>query len=301
MMISPADSALRNLWQSVVIRKVSPTVIEFELREPYGAFLDATTTGILPAHLLADVSAKGLGDTEFNRAPVGTGPFIVEPGQNWERDGLFLLTPNPDAWPQGTRLENLGFRFFESEDALVDAFERGQIQAINDVTTAMLPAVAQLPNVRLFSAPASQYTSLLFNLGDKGSAATRSQDVRRSVAYALNRERIVDRSLHGQGIALGGPYLPSSWAYRPESQEIGSSNPISATVGLDASGWQLVEGSAVRQNGETALLLRFLVLNTPTNRAVAEGNRRPADGHRRFGAYDARHGLGGFSQRTGKR
>ena len=266
----PGDASLRRLWQTVDIRVVAPNVIEFELREPYAGFLNATTIGILPAHLLADVTAEELPEVEFNHNPIGTGPFTIEPGQDWDADGLLRLKPNPAAWPQGTRLDYLAFRFLPSEEAMIEAFQQGQIQAINSVSPAMLPQVAKLPNVRLFSAPAPRYTSLLFNMGETGSVATQSIDVRRALAHGIDRELIIDETLSGQGIAHTGPYLPTSWAYHPELLTLYGSEPISATAGLEAAGWLLIDGSEMRVKDDNPLILRLLAYNTPTNRAVAD-------------------------------
>jgi len=266
----PGDPARQRLWQSIDIRVISPDVIEFVLREPYSGFLDATITGILPAHLLADVSADDLPNQDFNHYPIGTGPFIVESDQDWIADGLLRLTPFSQDWQQGVRISDIGFQFFPSEESLVEAFKEGEIQAINNVSPAMLPEVIQIPETRLFSAPASEYSSLLFNMGDTGSEATQSPDIRRALAYGLDREKIIDRALNGQGISFAGPFLPNSWAYQPEALTLYSSQPISATTGLESAGWLFPEGAERREKDGEPMILRFLVFNTPTNRAVAE-------------------------------
>jgi peptide/nickel transport system substrate-binding protein len=266
----PGDSARQRLWQSVDIRVISPLLIEFELREPYAGFLDATTTGILPAHLLSGETAQELLEWNFNRNPVGTGPFSMPAGQDWEAGGMLRITPFPKAWPQGARINDIAFRFYGTEPELVEAFQRGEIQAINDVSPAMLPDVIRLPETRLFSAPAPRYTSLLFNMGEKGSEATRSIEIRRALANALDREVVIDRSLNGQGVAHIGPFLPPSWAYHPEMLTLYGSEPLSATVTLDDAGWLLPEGAERREKDGNPLILRFLVFDTPTNRAIAE-------------------------------
>jgi peptide/nickel transport system substrate-binding protein len=266
----PGPKALRSLWETVTIRVLAENEIEFELREPYAGFLEATTRGILPAHLLTGVTAETLADAPFNRTPIGTGPFRLAPGQDWQEQGAIALLPTTEAWPQGWRLGELRFQFFSSEEAVVDAFANGQIQAINNVTPAMLPQVAQLPGTRLFSAVAPRYSSLIFNMGDSGSAATQTLAVRQALVYALDRERLIDTTLSGQGVSLTGPYLPSSWAYNAGLLTPYATNPISATVALDEAGWSWPEGAEMRQNGDVPLLLRLLVFDTPTNRAIAQ-------------------------------
>lgn len=266
----PGDSGRQRLWQSIDIRVISPELIEFELREPYAGFLDATTIGILPAHLLSDVTAKELPAIDFNRNPIGTGPFKVAEDEDWEANGLLRLSPFHAAWPQGARIGDIGFRFYPSEEVLVNAFGQGEIQAINNVTPSMLPGVIQIPEARLFTAPASRYSSLLFNVGEKGSEATQSIDVRRALAYGLDREKIIDQSLNGQGVSHNGPYLPGSWAYHSELITLYGNEPISATAGLENAGWQLPDGVDKREKEGSPLILRFLVFDTPTNRVVAE-------------------------------
>lgn len=264
----PGDPALAALWQTVTITAVSDLVIQFQLTAPYSPFLDATTTGILPAHLLSGVSAAVLPDHPFNTTPVGTGPFIVAPEQDPVHTGRLRLLPNPQNWQQ-THLDALEMRFFATEELLLAAFAAGEIHAINQVSPVMLPEIAALATARLFSTRAPRYTELLFNLGDSGAMALRRVDVRQALAYALDRDLIVDEVLHGQGVRLEGPYLPTSWAYNPALLTSYNFAPDTAVSLLEAAGWPLPEGQSVRQQGEESLTLRLLYLNTPTYRALA--------------------------------
>ncbi|MDP2995135.1 MAG: ABC transporter substrate-binding protein, partial [Anaerolineales bacterium] len=80
----PAD--VRSLWDQVEITRLDDKNIKFTLQEPFVPFLDYLTFGVLPQHLLETVSADQLSSTEFNLAPVGSGPYkfdhlTVESGQ----------------------------------------------------------------------------------------------------------------------------------------------------------------------------------------------------------------------------
>lgn len=267
---TPAPAPLKALWQSVTIRVVDERLIDFELAEPYSPFLDATTRGLLPAHRLAGVTGATLAMADFNRAPIGAGPFMVEPGQDWQRTRRLRLLPNPVFYREGAQVANLEFRFYPDEAALLAAFTAGEIQAINSVAPTLLPAIVSLPDVRLFSAVAPRMTMLLFNQTETAVAAVRSLDVRRALAYALDRRALVAQALNGQGVLLDGPYLPTSWAYDPTALTIYASNPVSATLALEAAGWTLSADAAVRQRAGAPLTLRLLALDDPTHRALAE-------------------------------
>ncbi len=242
----PGSAALKRLWQAVTVNKSGPYSIEIMLPEPYAPFLEATTRGILPAHLLEGSTAVSLPASPFNRAPVGTGPFIVNPGQNWDRDHLLRLTPNPAYWREGDQIAALEFRFYPDETALLEAFAAGNIQAITNVSQTMLPSVAAQPGTRLFTAAEPHYTALIFNLTESGSALE-TVEVRQALAYALDRDRLVDETVNGQGVPLEGPYLPTSWAYNPALLTAYAYQPITATALLETAGWRLLDGAAIRQ------------------------------------------------------
>lgn len=264
----PGSAALSALWQSVTVTAVNERAIQFQLPAPYAPFLEALTIGILPAHLLQGVTAVSLPAHPFNLSPVGTGPFIVAPDQEPARSGRLLLLPNPRYWQQ-THLDALEIRFFADEARLLAAFATGDIHAITYVSPVMLPQVAALPQARIFSASAPRYAELLFNLSESDTEALRRLDMRQALAYGLDRQRLIDEVLNGQGVLLEGPYLPTSWAYNPALLTRYVYAPETAVALLEGAGWVLPDGQTTRQKDEQRLTLRLLFLQTPTHRTLA--------------------------------
>jgi peptide/nickel transport system substrate-binding protein len=232
--------------------------------------VDATTRGIVPAHVLQDVAAAELEDAPFNVAPVGTGPFMINSGQDPQRNHRLRLSPNPVHWRHGIKLASVEFRFFSDDRALLESFAAGEIQAINNVSHGILPEIAAIADVRLFSASLPRLTVLLFNLSEEGPPALRPLEVRQALAYALDRDALIDRVLQGQGLLLEGPYLPSSWAYNPALLTPFQHQPVTATVMLESAGWVMPGGGMVRQREGVPLSLRVLTLDVPQQRDLAE-------------------------------
>ncbi|MFQ5400416.1 MAG: peptide ABC transporter substrate-binding protein [Anaerolineae bacterium] len=265
----PGSPAVKMLWQSVTIRQIDDLTVEFSLEEPYAPFLDATTRGILPAHLLNGVSAAEVADDPFNTTPVGTGPFVVESGQNWRQMGRLRLSPNPMYWRQGTQIAEIELRFYPDMETMIEAYRAGDLHALNEISPQDLPEADALPGIRLFTAAAPRYTALFFNLTDSGFSGLQARETRQALAYALDRGRLVDDVLNGQGLPLEGPYLPSSWAYEPGLLTPYASRPISATTLLKESGWVLPEGSRVRQQEDARFSIQLLALDEPVHAALA--------------------------------
>lgn len=265
----PVSEALRSVWQSVAISQTGEFQIDFILPQTYGPFLEATTLGILPRHILGDVPPGELPDHPFNRRPVGTGPFAIVSGSDWKRTGTVQLIPNPTYWRQGMQLDLLEFRFYEDGDALAEAFRNGEIQAITELPAAILPELATLPGIRLFTANRPRFTELLVNLSELGSAALKTKETRRALLLALDRERMIDNALNGQGLVMEGPYLPTTWAFNPNLLTPHPFRPDEASALLEAAGWIDAEGSGVRQLDGQSLSLRLLVADQPTHIALA--------------------------------
>lgn len=268
----PGLAALSQLWQSVTITVVDDRTISFTLSQPYSPFLEATARGILPAHLLGNLPAGQLATTAFNRSPVGTGPFAVDGTQNWEQSGVLQLVPSPSHWREGTQLTGVEIRFVPDDQSLIDGYLASDIQLVTDVAPVLLPEYAAEPDARLVTSLARQYTSLLFNLDTSQGAAPITSDaaVRKAIAFALDRQSLVDETLNGQGVVFDGPYLPDSWAYDETLLTQYRPDPAQAAALLDEAGWVAAEGQAFRQRDGRPLVLTLLAYDTATHRALAE-------------------------------
>jgi peptide/nickel transport system substrate-binding protein len=265
----PATAAVKALWQTVTINIIDARTIEFVLVEPYAPFLEATTRGIVPAHLLQDIPPAELPTHPFNLQPVGSGPWRVAPGQDWRASRSLRLTPNPTDWREGTQIPALDIRFYPDEASLLVAFANGDIQAINSVSNAMLPELTAVSQARLFTTVAPHYTELIFNQTESGFAPLKLAEVRRGLAAGLNRDQLIDRALNGQGVPLTGPYLPDSWANNQTIFAAANVNFAAANDLLNSAGWTLPEGSSVRQADGERFVLRVLALDTAVQQSLA--------------------------------
>ena len=62
---------IRSFWTEVDVKPLSETTIQFRLEEPFAPFLDYLSFGILPEHLLGNLSFEQMIDNGFNLQPVG--------------------------------------------------------------------------------------------------------------------------------------------------------------------------------------------------------------------------------------
>jgi len=241
----PGPAFLSDLWRTVVVKQVDRYVVQFILREPYAPFLDYTSVGILPAHLLEGVPIASLRESRFNTHPIGTGPFRVD---HVDAQRMTLVA-NPDFYRGHPYLDRIEVLFYPNSASLVSARERGEIQSIARVPPELLSQVRQDRELSLYFAPISGYSVIFLNLD---RPIFQDREVRQAILYALDRQKLVDDILDGQGIVIHSPILPQSWAYDPRVPKY-EHDLRKARLALDRAGWADEDGDGVRERGEQRL------------------------------------------------
>jgi peptide/nickel transport system substrate-binding protein len=261
-----------SVWQVVKVEEVDRRTVRFTLPEqPYAPFLDYTTVGILPAHLLKGIRAADLPTAEFNLNPVGSGPFQMAE-MNVE-DGIITsivlerfsrhYRPNPF-------LDRIQFRFYPSYQTVFSAYEAGEVEGIARVTLADLPRARALPSLNLFSSQIAEYGLVFLNLGRPDLPFFQEPEVRQALLYALDRQRIIDDVLDGQALVAHSPFIPGTWAYKDDVTRY-AHDPAAANALLDEAGWMFpsIEGGVRRKAGQR-LAFTLLTSSEPERLEIAQ-------------------------------
>jgi peptide/nickel transport system substrate-binding protein len=269
---SPLPADLVEFWQQVEIERLDDKTIQFRLPEPYSPFLDFLTFGVLPAHLLGDLSLTEIIDSPFNLQPVGSGPYrfdrlIVEDGQI----AGVVLSAFQDYYAQPPFIEQIAFRYYPDAQAAFAAYQKGEIGGIAQVTPAILPQVLAEPNLNLYTSRLPELSLVYLNLDNPQTSFFQDASVRRALLLALNRQGMVDRLMGGQAILADGPIFPATWAYYSGTERL-PYDPDQAVALLRQAGYTIpAEGGDVRQNEEgVALAFELLYPIDDEHKALAE-------------------------------
>ncbi len=259
----PGDPYVTELWQKVTIERVDNRTVRFTLPEPFAPFLDELTHGLLPAHVWRDVPPQQMSESPWNFQSVGNGPFVLtalDPVST-------TLKPNPYFPGPEPYLEAVNIRFYPDDAAVVEAYARGEVDAIASVMPATLPQVQAFPDIRLFFSPMPGYTIVLLNLQNPNVPFFEDVRVRQALLYALDREAIVQEALHGMGVVAHSPFLPDTWAYTADVPRY-AYDPERARALLEAAGWRDEDGDGVREKAGQPLRFTLLSDDDPTRTAV---------------------------------
>ncbi|MFQ5611998.1 MAG: peptide ABC transporter substrate-binding protein [Anaerolineae bacterium] len=262
----PGVPYLHDLWSTVRAEKIDEFTLRFVLPEPFPPFMDYTSIGILPEHILSDVSGQELLNHPFNLSPVGTGPFRLE-SITAQRA---VLVSNQRYAGAPSLINHLEFRFYPNQQSVYAAYEVGEINGIGSVPPNEMQRLQQIENLDIYTARLARYTLIYLNLQDKaGLPFFQERMVRQALQLALDRQRIIDEALFGQGVPLNGPILPWSWAFDPTLPEPDYDLEQAAQL-LDEAGWIDSDNDAPRHKQGRPLAFSLLVEDRPDLQAVAE-------------------------------
>ncbi len=259
-------SVRRAAWEGVTVEVINDREIALHLQQPYAAFLENLTIGIMPKHIWQNINPDSLSLAKENIEPIGSGPFQINQTK-LDGNGLpvyFELTAFRNFSLGQAKLKQIRLNFYPNEEELVDAYNRGQIDSLAAVNPEILSdlntesedvLISPLP--RIFAVFLNPNENELFTL----------PEVRRALDQALDKPAIIEEVLAGFGYALTGPLPPGALGYEPSESE--PFDPEAAADTLSRNGWKR-DASGAWQKGSRTLNFTLSTPDTPELKAAAE-------------------------------
>lgn len=231
------------------VQVLADDLVKIKLTEPFAPFINriAGAVPILPKHIWQNIDNP----KEFTapEAVVGTGPFKF--GDYNREQGSYLFVANHEYYLGKPKVEQL--RFIKLNQQLAGAaLKRGEI----NYTPVPPEMVAELENSQfaLIKADYDWALKLMFN---HTKEPLNNKDFRQGLAYAINRQELVDITKRGFALA-GSPGLlsaTSSW-YNPEVKAYEYSSE-EAMAHFAKAGYSLVAGKLTKEGDPVILTLLF--------------------------------------------
>jgi peptide/nickel transport system substrate-binding protein len=245
---------IKNLWSQIEVKRLNDQTLQFILPEPFSPFLDYTTFGILPKHLLEDVPADQLANANFNVSPIGSGPYrfdrlIVNGGQI---TGV-VLTVNENYYLPRAFMEQIVFRFYPNSEAAFQAYESGEVLGISHISNDVLQSALTETNLSVYTSRLPQLGLVFLNNNNSSVPFLQIANVRRALLLATNRNVITSKILNGQAIIADGPILTGSWAHYDQIEHL-DYDPDAAAALLKEEGYVIPAGGGAVRAKEGQLL-----------------------------------------------
>jgi len=241
---SPRRANLADILTPEQITCLDDYTLEFQLSSVLVSFECCEAIyGILPYHLLGEMTAEELNVAEFNTNPIGTGPFIF---QEWVKDDHLLHVANENHWAGRPCIDQYVYKIVEDWTAMFAQLQTGEAD-YGAIEAAMWDACEADETLNCWEADQFGFTFYLYQLDPEITPLFQDVRVRQALLYALDREAIVEATVFGHAMVANSAVPPISWAFNPDNEPVYPYDVEKAEALLDEAEVIDRDGDGVRE------------------------------------------------------
>lgn len=187
---------------------IDPTTVRITTKSPYPALL----AQLVKLSIVPKAYVEAVGDEEFNLKPMGSGPYKLTA---WRKGVETELEAFADYWGGQPPFERVLFRAVPDVSTRIADLKTGQADLIRDVPPDQASSVDGASGVKLLSVPTERVGYLYINAQ---AGPTEDVRVRQAIAYALDRQTLIDALLEGYASPVNILGAPPIFGYSDQIQ-----------------------------------------------------------------------------------
>jgi peptide/nickel transport system substrate-binding protein len=186
---------------------VDPNTLKITLKAPFAPFLSVLTDR---AGMMVSKAAVEKEGPEFERKPVGTGPFVVT---EWTAKSQVVMKRNDSYWDQGKPyLDGVVYKIIPDETVRLTNLKTGDVDLLESFSPKDVKSVKESGQFTVVETVGQGYDYLDLNTA---RAPFENKALRQAVAWAVDRNLIQEKIYYNVGAAANGPFPASLWASDP--------------------------------------------------------------------------------------
>ncbi len=244
-----------------------PLTVRIVYKRLYSPAIGTWGMDILPEHLLnaealkkealsrgADPAKFSMRDSQFNRRPIGCGPFVF---REWKSDQYITLDRFNEYWDGAPNYERYAFRVIPDLLTQEMEFYAGTSDEYG-VQPHQVERLEHDPRYQSFSGLSFGYSYIGYNLR---RAPFDDRRVRTALSMAVDLDKIIRYVLYGQGEKITGPFVKQTDYYNQNLKPI-PYDPAGALKLLEEAGWRKNGEGWLEKNGKK---LQFTLITNSGN------------------------------------
>jgi len=246
------NSLLRANWTGVRAEKIDDYTIKFNLKTSYAPFLNNLTVGILPKHLLEDIGVTNYLLADYHLRPIGSGPFKFNQLTK-DKEGKISsieLVANNSYYLQKPLIKKITFKFYKDEEEALSSYNRKEIKAINYLSPKNIVKLAdpETSNINRLNIP--RYLAIFFN--QTKNKALSDKTVRIALTKAIDKNQLISKVLHGEGIPSETPIPSQLRGHNPDVKKYDYALEEAKKL-LEEAGWVDSDEDGIREKDDVKI------------------------------------------------
>lgn len=263
------QSPNRLAFANVKVEKLDNYIVKFTISEPLANFLSSLTIGIIPEHLWLSVPSNNVTLVELNKKPIGTGPFKFTSLTKDKNGNIRTMefSRYEEYHNKPPYLDGIIFKFYGDYETGVQALKNNNVEGLNLLPIEKKEELAKKKDIIFHNLSLPQYTAIFFNT--QKNDLLKDKALRQALSFGIDRQRILNESLHQEGELIDGPILPGYLGYTDELTTY-TFDPATANELLDKTGWVKKEGAQYRTKNDAELSVALATVANPEYEQVVE-------------------------------
>jgi peptide/nickel transport system substrate-binding protein len=191
---------------------VDPHTVRFNLKTPLASLPALLSVGGSwgRTRMVSRAAVEKLGDEEFGKNPVGTGPFVLG---EWVKDDHITLRRFDGYWEQGADgkplpyLDGINTRFIPDTTTALLELRAGTLDFLN-VAPKDVPSAKSDPNLVYWEHPWN-WSAKVLGLNAKNGIFANNLKLRQAFAHAINYDALIKTIAPDTGAPARGPWSPN--------------------------------------------------------------------------------------------
>jgi len=185
------------------IETVDEFTVKFTLCYPDPDFPSKVAFSVFSITDKEFLDANSGDSVKMSEAPNGSGPYMLK---EWIRGDRVIYEANPTYWGTPPAIPNLVFRWSEQSAQRLLELQSGEVDGIDNPAPEDFATIEGDANLALYARPPLNIFYIGFN---HNVAPFDDVKVRQAIAYAIDRERIVDQ-YYPEGSSVAKVFVPPS-------------------------------------------------------------------------------------------
>ncbi len=261
-----APTIVSYLTDMTNIVALDATTLQITLAQPVPNMISAKLlyAYILPPHVWKDLAPDEIATFDDPAATIGSGPYIMT---DYRTSEYMILDANKDYWRGIAPVDEIIYREYANEDALIQALQVGEIDYVYSVPYSGIPAIQNDPNIKIDSGQAYRWTELSVNWSPDGTEPPSLRDpiIREAIDYSIDRQQIINIAYLGYA-QPGNTFIPPGMGIF-HNTDIGEIpyDTNKANEKLDAAGYKDSDVDGVREFSDGSPLEYRLITDDSTS------------------------------------
>ena len=229
------------------IKAVGNDKVDITLTKPYAPFLQYYAANfVLPQHVLGQIAVDKIRtDAQYNRRPLGSGPFKIS---EFVAGDHITLVANKAYFLGAPHLDKIIFRIVPHSATVLNQLRTGEVTLAGqtaDLDARQFNQLKHVPGLRTYNTPGFNWQHI--DLIETGFL--KDVKVRQALMTATPRERIIKNVALGYGVPQYSDQAPAKPVYNPAVEKFWHYNPARAAAMLAADGFTKGSGGVLQKGG----------------------------------------------------